>query len=53
MFQNNLSIQHKQTHGLRKQTEVTKRECEGEINWDTRTDIYTVLYIKYLFPKGN
>ena len=27
---------------------VTKEEMEGEINWMTGIEIYTLLYIKYI-----
>ena len=30
---------------------VTNGGREGQINWEIRTDVYTLLYIKYIINK--
>ena len=48
----NLFIKQKQSHRCRKQTYGNWEERGRGITWEVETDIYTILYIKYITNKA-
>ena len=52
MGQMNLFIKQKQSHRCRKQTYGNWEERGRGITWEVETDIYTILYIKYITNKA-